>query len=68
MTFAPDSKDPSIKEGETIAYTDSKDRLMELRTTRGFKIPAHILRQARAQDRWIELTVPVEVVAWHRNV
>jgi hypothetical protein len=67
MTFAPDSPDPSIQEGETVAYTDSSGRLLELTTTRGFRAPNHIIRQAREQDRWIELMVPVQVVAWKRE-
>lgn len=67
MTFAPSSPDPSIKEGEIVAYTDSSGRLLELTTTRGFRAPNHIIRQAREQDRWIELMVPVQVVAWRRG-
>lgn len=67
LTFAADSQDPSIAEGETVAYTDSQGRLLELTTSRGFSAPPHIVRQAREQDRWIELTVPVEIVAWRNH-
>jgi hypothetical protein len=67
MTFAPDSPAPEVAEGEIVAYTDSSGRLLELATTRGFRAPAHIVRQAKSQDRWIELMVPVHVVAWHRK-
>jgi hypothetical protein len=67
MTFEHDSPDPSIAEETTVAYTDGNGRLLELTTTKGFRTPPHIVRQAKEQGRWIELTVPVKVVAWHRK-
>lgn len=67
MTFDPRSPDPAIEEDCTVAYTDGDGRLLELVTTRGFRAPSHIIRQAKEQGRWVELMVPVQVVAWHRS-
>lgn len=67
MTFSHDSPEPAIEEDCTVAYTDGNGRLLELTTTRGFRAPPHIIRQAKEQDRWIELMVPVQTVAWHRE-
>lgn len=67
MTFAPESEAPEIAPHETVAYVDSGSRLLELETTRGMRAPDHIIKQAVKQDMWIELSVPVRVVAWHRR-
>ena len=67
MTFEHDSPDPAISEEETVAYMDHQGRLLELITTRGLRAPPHIIRQAKEQKRWIELTVPVQIVAWRNR-
>lgn len=66
MTFSHDSPEPAIQEDCPVAYTDGQGRLLELVTTRGFRAPPHIIRQAKEQGRWIELMVPVQIVAWRR--
>jgi hypothetical protein len=67
LVFDPRIENPNIVEGETVAYVDSKGRLLELTTARGLAAPDHIIQQAREQDRWIVLTVPIRIVAWKKR-
>ncbi len=56
-----------IADGEIVVFMDTNGRMLELRTTRGIEAPAHLMRSAQKQDKWVVITAPVEVVAWHRK-